>query len=59
MSFSYHWSRLVLGISVIALVHKLYDAWAIKAGIESWFLTVSEYNDLRNKNVRLQGVVNS
>ncbi|MES1225340.1 MAG: SRPBCC domain-containing protein [Bacteroidota bacterium] len=40
---SYDWSRFIVGINVNAPVNKLYDAWATRAGMERWFLRLSEY----------------
>ncbi|MCW3118446.1 MAG: hypothetical protein JWM28_2528 [Chitinophagaceae bacterium] len=47
MSLSYDWSRFVVRINVNAPAQKLYDAWATRAGMEYWFLRVSEF---KNKN---------
>jgi len=45
MTSSYDWSRFVVRINVNAPIRKLYDAWATRTGIESWFLRLSEYKD--------------
>jgi Activator of Hsp90 ATPase homolog 1-like protein len=37
------WSRFITRIDVKAPVSALYNAWATRAGIESWFLRLSEY----------------
>ena len=51
---SHDWSRFVVRINVHAPVETLYKAWATRAGIEEWFLRLSEYksNDgvLRGNN---------
>lgn len=38
-----NWDRFVVRIDVKAPPEKLYAAWATRAGIESWFLRLSEY----------------
>ena len=38
-----NWNKFTVRIDVNAPVEKLYAAWATRAGIESWFLRVSEY----------------
>lgn len=43
MSEPYDWSAFVVRINVSAPVQILYDAWATRAGMEKWFLRVSEY----------------
>jgi uncharacterized protein YndB with AHSA1/START domain len=43
MATSYDWSRFTVRINVNAPADKLYHAWATRAGIESWFLRLSEY----------------
>jgi hypothetical protein len=40
---SYDWSRFVVRINVNAPGKILYDAWATRAGMEYWFLRLSEY----------------
>ena len=40
---SYDWNRFVVRINVNADGKKLYDAWATRAGMEYWFLRLSEY----------------
>lgn len=40
---SYDWSRFVVRINVNAPGKNLYDAWATRAGMEYWFLRLSEY----------------
>ncbi len=37
------WSRFTVRIDVKAPVEKLYRAWATRAGMEYWFLRLSEY----------------
>ena len=47
------WSQFVVRINIQAPVQKLYDACATRAGMEHWFLRVSEYKkpdgDLRHE----------
>ena len=43
MASSYDWSRFSVRINVNAPADKLYQAWATRAGMEFWFLRVSEY----------------
>lgn len=43
MSASYDWSKFTVRINVNAPVEKLYHAWATRAGMEYWFLRLSEY----------------
>ena len=43
MSASYDWSRFTVRINVNAPVPELYRAWATRAGMERWFLRLSEY----------------
>lgn len=38
-----NWSQFTVRIDVNASVEKLYAAWATRAGIESWFLRLSEF----------------
>lgn len=40
-----NWSAFTVRIDVNAPVEKLYAAWATRAGIESWFLKLSEYKN--------------
>ena len=40
---SQDWSRFVTRINVNAPLQTLYNAWATRAGMESWFLRLSEY----------------
>ena len=40
---TFDWSRFVVRISVKAPDEKLYNAWATRDGIESWFLRLSEF----------------
>lgn len=40
---NYDWSRFVTRINVNAPVEKLYWCWATRAGMEYWFLRLSEY----------------
>jgi hypothetical protein len=39
----YDWSRFVVRINVNVPAEKLYEAWATRAGMECWFLRLSEY----------------
>lgn len=39
------WSRFVIRISINEPIEILYHAWATRAGIESWFLRLSEYKN--------------
>lgn len=45
MSTPYDWSRFTVPINVNATVEKLYHAWATRAGMEYWFLRLSEYKN--------------
>ena len=53
MGAAYDWGRFVVRVNIHAPVQKLYDAWATRAGMEHWFLRVSEYKkpdgDLRHE----------
>ncbi len=40
---TYNWSRFTVRINVSASGKILYDAWATRAGMEYWFLRLSEY----------------
>ena len=40
---TYDWSRFTVRINVNAAGKTLYDAWATRAGMEYWFLRLSEY----------------
>jgi uncharacterized protein YndB with AHSA1/START domain len=40
-----NWNSFVVRMDVNASVEKLYAAWATRAGIESWFLRLSEYKN--------------
>ena len=40
---TYDWSRFVTRININAPAEKLYRCWATKAGMEYWFLRLSEY----------------
>jgi hypothetical protein len=40
---TYDWSRFVVRINVNTPIDKLYHAWATRAGMEYWFLRLSEY----------------
>lgn len=55
---SYDWSRFVVRINIQADIAKLYDAWATRAGMEYWFLRLSEYKkqdgNLRGNNERVE-----
>jgi uncharacterized protein YndB with AHSA1/START domain len=48
---TYDWSRFVTRINIKAPVETLYNAWATRAGIERWFLRLSEYKQ-RNGSLR-------
>ncbi len=39
----YDWSRFVKRISIDADVKDIYDAWATRRGLESWFLSKAEF----------------
>ncbi len=39
----YDWSRFVKRISIDADVKDIYDAWATRSGLESWFLSKAEF----------------
>jgi uncharacterized protein YndB with AHSA1/START domain len=39
------WSRFVARINVGAPVDAIYQAWATRGGMESWFVRLSEYKD--------------
>jgi uncharacterized protein YndB with AHSA1/START domain len=39
----YDWSRFAVRINIEATIETLYRAWATRAGIEYWFLRLSEY----------------
>lgn len=58
MTVSYDWSRFAVRININAAVQKLYDAWATRAGMEHWFLRVSEYKkpdgELRHANEHVE-----
>jgi hypothetical protein len=43
MEKNFDWSRFVVRININAAIGKLYNAWATRAGIEYWFLRLSEY----------------
>src|SRR5688572_13897097 len=43
MSEAYDWSRFTVRINVNAPIGQLYHAWATRAGMEHWFLRLSEY----------------
>lgn len=40
---AHDWSHFTVRINVKAPVEKLYSAWATRAGMEYWFLRLSEY----------------
>jgi hypothetical protein len=40
---TYDWSRFTVRINVNVAGKTLYDAWATRAGMEYWFLRLSEY----------------
>jgi uncharacterized protein YndB with AHSA1/START domain len=43
MTAPYDWDHFIVRINVNAPLQTLYDAWATRAGMEYWFLRVSEY----------------
>lgn len=53
-----NWSRFIVRIDINASPKALYAAWATRAGIESWFLRLSEYKTIdgiiRAKNEPVQ-----
>jgi uncharacterized protein YndB with AHSA1/START domain len=55
---NYDWSRFVTRINVNAPIEKLYWCWATCAGMEYWFLRLSEYKkpdgNLRTDNEPVQ-----
>lgn len=58
MSSTHDWNRFTVRIDVNAPVEKLYAAWATRAGMEYWFLRLSEYKkpdgSLRSKDEFVQ-----
>jgi uncharacterized protein YndB with AHSA1/START domain len=44
-----NWNQFTVRIDVNASVEKLYAAWATRAGIENWFLRLSEYKTIGGK----------
>ena len=44
MAEGYDWSRFTVRINVNARPEALYQAWVTRAGIENWFLRLSEYS---------------
>lgn len=44
-----NWNMFIVRIDVSAPIEKLYAAWATRAGIESWFLRLSEYKTADGK----------
>jgi uncharacterized protein YndB with AHSA1/START domain len=44
-----NWDQFTVRIDVNASVEKLYAAWATRAGIENWFLRLSEYKTIGGK----------
>jgi len=44
-----NWTSFVTRIDVNTPIEKLYTAWATRAGIESWFLRMSEYKSAEGK----------
>jgi uncharacterized protein YndB with AHSA1/START domain len=40
---TFDWSRFVTRINVQAPIETIYSAWSTRAGMESWFLRLSEY----------------
>jgi uncharacterized protein YndB with AHSA1/START domain len=55
---SFDWTRFTVRVPVNAPVEKLYWCWATKAGMEYWFLRLSEYKkpdgSLRNNDEPVQ-----
>ncbi|THU41974.1 SRPBCC domain-containing protein [Niastella caeni] len=53
------WSRFVTRINVSAPIETLYLAWATRAGMESWFVRLSEYrnNDGKERAAEEQVIV--
>jgi uncharacterized protein YndB with AHSA1/START domain len=43
-----NWSTFTVRMDVNASIEQLYAAWATRAGIESWFLRLSEYKSVDN-----------
>ena len=43
MATNYDWSKFALRIPVAASREKIYNAWATKQGIESWFLRSAQF----------------
>lgn len=43
MSTPYDWSRFTVRINVTGTIEKIYNAWATRQGMESWFLRLSAY----------------
>ena len=43
MTTPYDWGHFMVRININASIQQLYDAWATRAGMEYWFLRVSEY----------------
>lgn len=39
----FNWGRFVTRININATEEKVYQAWATREGIESWFLRLSEF----------------
>src|SRR5450432_32395 len=57
MSAPFDWSRFTKRINVKATVAQLYNAWATRSGIESWFLRTGEFSNqdgLLANNTRVQ-----
>ncbi len=58
MTNTYNWGSFITPINVNAPAEKLYALWATRAGIEYWFLRMSEYKssggELRKKNEAVQ-----
>ena len=42
-STAYDWTHFVVRVNIRAAGKTLYDAWSTRAGIEYWFLRLSEY----------------
>jgi uncharacterized protein YndB with AHSA1/START domain len=49
MDSNYTWDRFVTRINVNAPIEKLYRLWSTRAGIEFWFLRMSEYKNVNGE----------
>ena len=50
MTNTYNWGSFITPINVNAPAEKLYALWATRAGIEYWFLRMSEYKSSGDRN---------